>query len=152
MSYHGSMKKMSFLLASLFLLTSCNQQIYSFKEVAGFETSDITQMQVSSGVYQSFAWVVDKKYHSYLDCAYILVDFNIDEQFFNAWPPSEAKDDAICIRISAENFHPYDMWYSGLFYISHKSHYMYTYSSEEGKCFRSKYVMPNSFIIGITWN
>lgn len=152
MSYHGSMKKMSFLLVSLFLLTSCNQQTYSFKEVAGFETSDITQMQVSSGVYQSFAWVVDEKYYSYLDCSYVLVNFDIDEEFLNAWPPSEAKDDAICIRISAENFYPYDMWYSGLFYISHKSHYMYTYSSEEGKCFRSKYVMPNSFIIGITWN
>lgn len=143
---------MSFLLTLLFLLTSCNQQIYSFKEVTGFETSDITQMQVSSSVYQNLAWVVDKKYHSYLDCAYILVNFDIDEQFMG-WPPSEAKDDAICIRISAENFHPYDMWYSGIFYISHKSHYMYTCSSEEGKCIRSKYVMPNSFIIGITkWN
>ena len=140
-----------FLLLS-FLLTSCNQQIYSFKEVAGFEASDITQMQVSSSVYQSLAWIVDEKYHSYLDCSYVLVNFDIDEEFFNTWPPSEAKDDAICIRISAENFHPYDMWYSGLFYISHKSHYMYTYYSEEGKCFRSKYVMPNSFIIGITWN
>lgn len=32
------MKKMSFLLASLFLLTSCNQQIYSLKEVTGFES------------------------------------------------------------------------------------------------------------------
>lgn len=151
MSYHKSMKRTPLFLLLSFLLTSCNQQTYTFKEVAGFETSDITQMQVSSGVYQSFAWVVDKKYHSYLDCAYILVNLDIDEQFMG-WPPSEAKDDAICIRISAENFHPYDMWYSGLFYISHKSHYMYTYSSEEGKCFRSKCVMPNSFIIGITWN
>ena len=146
------MKKMSFLLTLLFLLTSCNQQIYSFKEVTGFETSDITQMQVSSSVYQSLAWIVDEKYYSYLDCSYILVSFDINEQFMG-WPPSEAKDDAICIRISAENFHPFDMWYSGIFYISHKSHYMYTYSSEEGKCIRSKYVMSNSFIIGITkWN
>ena len=146
------MKKMSFLLVLLFLLTSCNQQTYSFKEVTGFEVSNITQMQVSSSVYQSLAWIVDEKYHSYLDCSYVLVNFDIDEQFMG-WPPSESKDDAICIRISAENFHPYDMWYSGLFYISHKSHYMYTYSNEEGKSFRSKYVMPNSFIIEITtWN
>lgn len=146
------MKKMSFLLVLLFLLTSCNQQTYSFKEVAGFEVSDITQMQVSSSVYQSLTWLVDEKYYSYLDCSYVLVDFDIDEQFMG-WPPNESKDDAICIRISAENYHPYDMWYSGLFYISHKSHYIYTYSSEEGKCFRSKYVMSNSFIIGITkWN
>ena len=143
------MKKMSFLLVLLFLLTSCNQQTYSFKEVTGFEVSNITQIQVSSSVYQSLAWIVDEKYHSYLDCSYVLVNFDIDEQFMG-WSPSESKDDAICIRISAENFHPYDMWYSGLFYISHKSHYMYTYSSEEGKSFRSKYVMPNSFIIGIT--
>ena len=146
------MKKMSFLLASLFLLTSCNQQIYSFKEVTGFETSDITQMQVSSGVYQSFAWVVDKKYHSYLDCAYILVNFDIDEQFMG-WPSNQQKDDAICIHIVAENVQPYDITYSTLFYISYKTHYMYIRSIEEGKCFRSKYVMPNSFIIGITtWN
>ncbi len=144
------MKKMPFLLALLLLLTSCNQQTYSFKEVAGFEVSNITQMQVSSSVCQSLAWIVDEKYYSYLDCGYVFVNFDIDEEFFNAWPRSEAKDDAICIRISAENFHPYDMWYSELFYISHKSHYMYTYSSEEGKCFRSKYVMPNWFIIGIT--
>lgn len=146
------MKKMSFLLVLLFLLTSCNQQTYSFKEVTDFEVTNITQMQVSSSVYQSLAWFVDEKYYSYLGCSYVLVNFDIDEQFMG-WPPSESKDDAICIRISAENFHPYDMWYSGLFYISHKSHYMYKYSSEEGKCFRSKYVMPNSFIIGITkWN
>ena len=146
------MKKMSFLLVLLFLLTSCNQQTYSFKEVTGFKVSNITQMQVSSSVYQSLAWFVDEKYYSYLGCSYVLVDFDIDEQFMG-WPPNESKDDAICIRISAENFHPYDMWHSGLFYISHRSHYMYTYSSEEGKCFRSKYVMSNSFIIGITtWN
>ena len=63
MSYHGNMKKMPFLFALLFLLTSCNQQTYSFKEVTGFEASDITHMQVSTSVYQSFAWVVDKKYH-----------------------------------------------------------------------------------------
>ena len=144
------MKKISFLLALLFLLTSCKQKTYSFKEVAGFEVSNITQMQVSSGVYQSLAWIVDEKYYFYMDCKFVLVNFDIDEEFLNAWPPSEAKDDAICIRISAENFHPYDMWYSGLFYISHKSHYMYTYSSEERKCFRSKYVMSNLFIIGIT--
>lgn len=143
------MKKMSFLLALLFLLTSCNQQIYSLKEVTGFEASDIAQMQVSSSVYQSFAWVVDKKYHSYLDCAYILVNFDIDEQFMG-WPSNQQKDDAICIHIVAENVHPYDMTYSALFYISHKTHYMYIRSSEEGKCFRSKYVMSNSFIIGIT--
>lgn len=118
---------MSFLLALLFLLTSCNQQTYSLKEVAGFEVSNITQMQVSPSVYQNLAWLVNKKYYSYLDCSYVLVNFDIDEEFFNAWPPSEAKDDAICIRISAENFHPYGMWYSGQFYISHKSHYMYKY-------------------------
>src|SRR5690606_16508175 len=99
MSYHGNMKKMSFLLALLFLLTSCNQQIYSFKEVAGFEVSDISGMQVSAGVYQSAAWFVDEKYYSYLDCKFVLVNFDIDEEFLNAWPPSEAKDDAICIRI-----------------------------------------------------
>ena len=65
MSYHGNMKKMSFLLALLFLLTSCNQQIYSFKEVAGFEVSDISGMQVSASVYQNAAWFVDEKYYSY---------------------------------------------------------------------------------------
>ena len=146
------MKKMSFLLASLFLLTSCNQQIYSLKEVAGFEVSNITQMQVSSSVCQSLAWIVDEKYYSYLDCTYILVNFDIDEQFMG-WPSNQRKDDAICICIVVENVHPYDMTYSALFYISHKSHYMYVQSNEEGKCFRSKYVMPNSFIIGITtWN
>ena len=144
------MKKMSFLLALLFLLTSCNQQTYSFKEAAGFEVSDITNMQVSSSVYQSFSWVEDKKYYSYMDCKFVLVNFDIQEEFLNAWPPSEAKDDAICIRICAKNFHPYSAWYSRAFYISHKSHYMYTDSSEEGKCFRSKYVMSNLFIIGIT--
>ena len=143
------MKKMSFLLASLFLLTSCNQQIYSFKEVTGFEVSNITQMQVSSSVYQSLAWIVNEKYYSYLDCRYILVSFDINEQFMG-WPSNQQKDDAICIHIVAENVQPYDMTYSPLFYISHKTHYMYTYSSEEGKCFRSKYVMSNSFIIGIT--
>lgn len=151
MSYHKSMKKIPLFLLLPFLLTSCNQQIYSFKEVTGFETSDITQMQVSSGVYQSFALVVDKKYYSYLDCAYILVNFDIDEQFMG-WPPNQQKDDAICIHIVAENVQPYDTTYSPVFYISHKTHYMYIGSSEEGKCLRSKYVMPNSFIIGITWN
>lgn len=54
---------MSFLLALLFLLTSCNQQTYSLKEVAGFEVSNITQMQVSSSVYQNLAWLVNKKYY-----------------------------------------------------------------------------------------
>lgn len=97
------MKKMSFLLALLFLLTSCNQQTYSFKEVTGFETSDITQMQVSSSVYQSLAWFVDEKYYSYLDCSYILVSFDINEQFMG-WPPSEAKDDAVVIHL--ERLHP----------------------------------------------
>ncbi len=81
MFYHGNMKKMSFLLALLFLLTSCNQRTYSFKVVAGFEVSNITQMQVSSSVYQSLAWIVDEKYYSYLDCSYVLVNFDIDEQF-----------------------------------------------------------------------
>ncbi len=139
------MKKMSFLLALLFLLTSCNQRTYSFKEVTGFEVSDITQMQVSSSVYQNLAWVVDKKYHSYLDCAYILVNFDIDEQFMG-WPPNESKDDAITIHL--EFLYPLN--YSEVFFISHKSHYMYVRSNKEGKCFRSKYVMSNSFIIGIT--
>ena len=147
------MKKSCYFLLLLFLLTSCNNRRYSLKEVAGFEVSDISQMQVSASVYQSAAWFIDEKYYSYMDCKFILVDFSIDEQFFNAWPPSKAKDDAVCIRISAKNFHPYDMWYSGLFYISHKSHYMYTYSSEEGKSFRSVNRMPNKFIIEITsWN
>ena len=145
------MKKMSFLLILLFLLTSCNQQIYSLKEVAGLEVPSITRMQVSSSVYQSLAWTVDEQYYSYLDCSYVLVNFDIDEQFMG-WPPKESKDDAIVIHL--ERQHPsYKKYYAPLFYISHKSHYMYTYSSEEGKCFRSKYVMPNSFIIGITtWN
>ena len=151
MSYHGNMKKMSFLLVLLFLLTSCNQQTYSFKEVTGFEVSNITQMQVSSSVYQSLAWIVDEKYYSYLDCSYILVSFDIDEQFMG-WPPKESKDDAIVIHL--ERLHPsYKKYYAPLFYISHKNHYMYVQSNEEGKCFRSKYVMPNSFIMGITtWN
>ena len=147
------MKKIPLFLLLPFLLTSCNDKTYSLKEIVGFETSDITGMQVSSSVYQSLAWFVDEKYYSYLGCSYVLVNFNIDEEFLNAWPPSKAKDDAICIRVIADNSHPYDMWYSGLFYVSHKSHYMYTYSSEEGKCFRSKYAMSNLFIIGITkWN
>lgn len=142
------MKKMSFLLALLLLLTSCNQQTYSFKEVTGFEASDITQMQVGSGVYQSFAWIVDEKYYSYLDCSYILVSFDINEQFMG-WPPKESKDDTVVIHL--EGPHPSYGRYYALFYISHKSHYMYVQSDEEGKkCFRSKYVMPNSFIIGIT--
>ena len=103
MSYHGNMKKMSFLLASLFLLTSCSQQTYSLKEVAGLEVSSITQMQVSSDVYQSYAWTVDEKYYSYLDCSYILVSFDINEQFMG-WPPKESKDDAIVIHL--ERQHP----------------------------------------------
>ena len=78
MSYFRNMKMMSFLLVLLFLLTSCNQQTYSFKEVTGFEVSNITQMQVSSSLHQSLAWIVDEKYHSYLDCNYVLVNFDID--------------------------------------------------------------------------
>ena len=71
---------------------------------------------------------------------------------FMGWPPKESKDDAVVIHL--ERPHPsYKKYYAPLFYISHKSHYMYVQSSEEGKCFRSKYAMPNSFIIGITtWN
>ncbi len=147
------MKKISLFFVLSFLLAGCNQETFSLKDVAGFEVTDISKMTVSASVYQSLAWYVDEKYYSYLDCKYILVDFNIDEEFFNAWPPSEAKDDAICIHIGAENFHPYDMWYSQLFYISHKSHYMYIRSFDENKSFRSIYAMPNSFIIKITtWN
>ena len=139
------MKKILLFLLLPFLLTSCNNQTYSLKEIVGFETSDITAMQVSSSVYQSLAWFVDEKYYSYLDCSYVLVNFDIDEQFMG-WPSNQQKDDAICIHIVAENDSP-------VFYISHKTHYMYIRSSEEGKSFRSKYVMPNSFIIGITtWN
>lgn len=52
---------MSFLLALLFLLTSCNQQTYSLKEVAGFEVSNITQMQVSSSVYQKLGVACKQK-------------------------------------------------------------------------------------------
>lgn len=147
------MKKIPFFLLLLpFLLTSCNDKTYSLKEIVGFETSDIVGVQVSSSVYQSLAWSMDEKYYSYLDCSYVLVNFDIDEQFMG-WPPNDSKDDAICVRVVAESSHPYDTTYSALFYISHKTHYMYLRSSEEEKCFRSKYVMPYSFIIGITtWN
>ena len=152
MSYHKSMKKIQLFLLLPFLLTSCNDKTYSLKEMVGFEASDITGMQVSSSVYRSLAWFVDEKYYSYLECSYVLVSFDIDEQFMG-WPPSEAKDDAVCVHVDAESSHPYDMWYSAIFYISHKSHYMYIRSIEEGKSFRSVNVMPNKFIIEITsWN
>ncbi len=146
------MKKIHpFLLVSL-LLTGCNCKVYSFKEITGFEVSEITQTRVSSSVYQNAAWDVDEKYYSYLDCAYILVNFDIDEQFMG-WPPSESKDDAICIHVETDSHNLDDSWCFAIFYISHKTHYMYAQSYEKGKCFRSKYVMPNSFIIDITtWN
>ena len=147
------MKKIWLFLILPFLLVGCGEHTYTLKEISGIEVSNITYMQVSSSVYQSLAWNVDEKYYSYLDIEYILVDFDINKEFLSAWPPSEAKDDAICIHIAADNIHLCDMWYSAIFYISHKTHYMYTWSNEEGKSYRSKYVMPNSFIIEITtWN
>ena len=109
------MKKISFLLVLLFLLTNCNQQTYSFKEVTSFEVSNITQMKVSSSVYQSLAWIVDEKYYSYLDCSYILVSFDIDEHFMGR-PPKESKDDAIVIHL--ERPHPsYKKYYAPFFIL-----------------------------------
>jgi len=145
------MKKTLFLLVLPLLLTSCSSKTYSLKEITGFEVSNITRMQVSSSVYQSLAWDVSEKYYSYLDCKYVLVNFNIDEEFF-AWPSNKQKDDAICIHVETEPHFAYSMPYSAIFYISHKSHYMYIQVDEE-KSMRSMNKMSNSFIMEITtWN
>lgn len=141
------MRKLKFLIVLPFLLIACNQQTYSLKEVAGFKVKDISQMQVSSSVYTSSAWDIDEKYYSYLDCSYIKVNFDIYEEFLSSCPPSQAKDDAICIRVKTINNPLGNMHYSAFFYISYKSHYMYINSNDEGKCFRSKSAMKDLLII-----
>ena len=141
------MKKIKYIFALILLLTGCSSKSYSFKDVTGFEIKNVVSMKVSDSVYQNYAWPIEIKNCSYLDCQYVLVDFDINKEFLSSWPPSEAKDDATVIFVESDPQFAYNMPYSAIFYISHNSHYMYARSNQEGKSFRSRYIMPISFII-----
>ena len=143
------MKKSVALFLLPLLLTGCVNQTYSFNEAYGFEITDITELQVSESVYQSFAWKVDIEYKTYFECDYILVDFDINKEYLTKWPPQEGQDDAYVVHVDT-NLNINNQFASEIFYISHQTQYMYANSGIEGKSYRSKDKMPSSFIQAIS--
>ena len=105
------MKKLSILsLAFLGIvsMTSCsNSEVYSLKEASGFDLSNISSVQVSESVYQSFTWNLIDDAYQYLDCDYIKVDFDINKEFLSSWPSSELKDNAYVLHVNIKDIELY---------------------------------------------
>ena len=133
-----------FILLLICTLVSCtNNKTYSLKEAGGFEISNISGVSASESVYQSSAWPISIDAYQYLDCKYIKVDFNIQEEYLSSWPSSEEKDDAYCLYVDVENVDTY-IEFGPIFYISHNTGYMY-FDGIDGT-YRSKNPVPNNFI------
>lgn len=97
------MKRIIPFIIFSFLLSSCNQSTYSFKDITGFYVANISKMTVSSSCYQSAAWSVDKKYYSIFDNDYVLIDLNIDKEIFNDYTSQYNKEyDAVCIYLETD--------------------------------------------------
>lgn len=126
----------------IFTMSSCSDtETYSFKEACGYEVFDISSIQASQSVYQSYAWIISEETYSYLDCRYVKVNLDINAEYLSSWPPSTLKDDAYCLRADAGNFG------NNCFYISHNTNYMY-FDGLKGT-YRSKDKMPAEFITSI---
>ena len=140
-------KRLGLLLFAL-ALTSCGKADFTFFDIVGADASSIAGMSVTRSVCQSYAWPVDETYYSYLDCGYVLAKFDIEDEFFEgACVVGGPKDFAIVLHLSFSEtvLDPYR-----IFYISWKTHYMYTYGPKEGYSYRSKNRMPASFINEVT--
>ena len=67
------MKKIIYLLLFIVLcvsLTGCNSKTYSYKDMTGFEISDIKKVTYSNGPLQSFRAEFQGNYNKYLDIKY----------------------------------------------------------------------------------
>lgn len=141
------MKKLSILsLAFLGIvsMTSCsNSGVYSLKEASGFDLSNISSVQVSESVYQSFTWNLIDDAYQYLDCDYIKVDFDINKEFLSSWPSSELKDNANVLHVNIKDIELYKD-YGITFFISHNTNYMYFDGIEA--TYRSSDKVPSKFI------
>lgn len=144
------MKRMILFIFFSFLLASCSQSAYSFKNITSFDIADISKMTVSSSVYQSAAWSVDKKYYSIFDCDHVLIDLNIDKEIFNDYSSSHNKeDDAVCIYLETDlSINKEDL--STLFYIRYKDRFIYTGTNEKEKSYRSVNKVSDEIINQIT--
>lgn len=70
------MKKLAFillLLINLVCITGCNSKTFSFKEVSGFEISNIEKVTYSLGPFQSFREEFQGDYSKFLDVKYKFV-------------------------------------------------------------------------------
>ena len=75
------------ILASTLLLSGCtavdNGEYYSFKDIAGIETSNIIDFKVSESIYTSFAWQYQYDDYSFLNTKYEKIDFSIKAEIFD---------------------------------------------------------------------
>ena len=131
------MKRIIPFIIFSFLLSSCSQSSYSFKDITGFDVTNISKMTVSSSYYQSVAWSVDKKYYSIFDCNYLLVNLNLDKEIFDDYSFTYNKEyDAVCIHLEADlSINKENL--STLFYIRYKDRFIYTETNEKEKSHRS---------------
>lgn len=144
------MKRIIPFIIFSFLLSSCSQLAYSFKDITGFDVGNISKMTVSSSCYQSEAWSVDKKYYSIFDCDYVLVDLNIDKEIFNDYTSQYNKEfDAVCIYLETDlSINKEDL--SALFYIRYKDRFIYSQTNEKEKSYRSVKKVSDEIINQIT--
>lgn len=144
------MKRIIPFIIFSFLLSSCSQLAYSFKDITGFDVGNISKMTVSSICYQSAAWSVDKKYYSIFDCDYVLVDLNIDKEIFNDYTSQYNKEfDAVCIYLETDlSINKEDL--SALFYIRYKDRFIYSQTNEKEKSYRSVKKVSDEIINQIT--
>ena len=135
-----------FNLIGFIIVVSCSlTETFTLKEASEFEISNITCVQVSESVYQSFAWNVSDEVYSYFDCEYIKVDFDIDREFLSVWPPSRLEDDTYVLHVSTN----FEVSTNGEvinlnFYMSHNTKYMY-FKGINGT-YRSKNKMSSKFV------
>lgn len=144
------MKRIIPFIIFSFLLSSCNQSVYSFKDITGFDVANISKMTVSSSCYQSAVWSVDKKYYSIFDSDYVLIDLNIDKEIFNDYTSQYNEEhDAVCIYLETDlSINKEDL--STLFYIRYKDHFIYTRANEKEKNYRSVKKVSDEIINQIT--
>ena len=79
------MKKIIYLLLFIVLcvsLTGCNSKTYSYKDITGFEISDIKRVTYSNGPFQSFRAEFQGDYNKYLDIKYKFIG-NDEKQINN---------------------------------------------------------------------
>lgn len=74
------MKKIIYLLLFIVLcvsLTGCNSKTYSYKDMTGFEISDIKRVTYSNGPLQSFRAEFQGNYNKYLDIKYKYIENDV---------------------------------------------------------------------------